>query len=309
MEYYIGPLKSDCEDILSQFQRTESVRYETFSAIWRKMDFSTIFYGKMSPNEMSTYTRLALTTAYPYFLPPYTFQIRVGGLYLLYGLYHTQLTSPKEKIRIALKDWEDIVKFQKDAVNAQHFDVVYILRKLFTLKAFYFTAMPKMLFFEVKRKPKRDEVCEDFRERPEHVKELIDMETLEEIMNVQQHYEKMKAAISTTLGQKYSGISLIRKDLSLQLRDTVMEYHKWQEKVVSCLLRSSGLIVCLLLGSPQVSRARRHRQVEMDTSGSGTDPGLEVSLRKRPQSLRARTRKNLIGKGLAVPPNPLHWPP
>ncbi|XP_048831413.1 snRNA-activating protein complex subunit 1b isoform X1 [Brienomyrus brachyistius] len=319
MEYYIGPLKSDCEDILSQFQRTESVRYESFSAIWRKMDFSTIFYGKMSPNEMSTYTRLALTTAYPYFLPPYTFQIRVGGLYLLYGLYHTQLTSPKEKIRIALKDWEDIVKFQKDAVNAQHFDVVYILRKLFTLKAFYFTAMPKMLFFEVKRKPKRDEVCEDFRERPEHVKELIDMETLEEMMNVQQHYEKMKAAISTTLGQKESGISLIRKDLPLQLRDTVMEYHKWQEKVTKtgpngtdteagegtsekqeCSKRASLLasIKSKSYGQAvQVSRARRHRQVEMDTSGSGTDPGLELSLRKRPQSLRARTRKDLIGKG------------
>lgn len=33
----------DCEELLSRFQKTESVRFETFSRIWREMKFSEIF--------------------------------------------------------------------------------------------------------------------------------------------------------------------------------------------------------------------------------------------------------------------------
>lgn len=118
-----------------------------------------------------TFSRLILDTAYSFFLPPYSFQIRVGGLYLLYSLYQCQTASPSEQvrntqhtvgqmlnkvllldiqsllcfwlqIRLALKDWEEVKKFEKDAVDAQHLDVVYIFRQLMALKAFSFTAMP-----------------------------------------------------------------------------------------------------------------------------------------------------------------------
>ena len=45
------------------------------------------------------FTKEALALAWRYFLPPHTFQIRVGALYLLYGLYNTQLCQPKQKVR------------------------------------------------------------------------------------------------------------------------------------------------------------------------------------------------------------------
>ena len=71
--------------------------------------------------EKNTFTKEALTLAWRYFLPPYTFQIRVGALYLLYGLYNTQL---------CLKDWDEILKFQQDLINVQHFEAACIFRKL-----------------------------------------------------------------------------------------------------------------------------------------------------------------------------------
>ncbi|XP_018583022.1 snRNA-activating protein complex subunit 1b [Scleropages formosus] len=323
MDNYIQALKADFEELLGQFQRTDSVRYENFLPIWRNLDFPSLFYGKIVPNEMRIFCRLALATAYQYFLPPYTFQIRVGGLYLLYGLYHTQLASPKEKIRIALKDWEEVMKFQQDAANAQHYDVVYILRKLLSEKSFYFAAMPKQLNYQSKKKPLRNEVCEEFRERPQRVKDLISMDTLEEVMNVQQHYEKMKAAISATPGQLDSAINFIRKDLVSQLRSTMMEYHKLEEQQSRDTVPKSGdgdnaagegsseqqecsqraqLLASIKSKSYghvlEASKSRRHRQVEMDTSGSGTDPSQLVLFRKkkRPLSLKARTKKNLIDK-------------
>ncbi|KAG5857718.1 snRNA-activating protein complex subunit 1b [Anguilla rostrata] len=320
MDYFIEPVKSDCEDILSRFQRTESVRYEEFAAIWRKMDFPSIFYGKMAANEMRAFSRLILTTAYPYLLPPYNFQIRVGGLYLLYGLYYTQLVAPKEKITIALKDWENIMKFQQDAMNSRHYDVCYIFRKLISEKAFYFAAMPKHLYFHVKRKPKRQEVCEEFRDRPARVKELITTETLEEIMNVQEHYEKVKAAVSTTPGQPDPAVNLINKHLGPMVQSTVMEYQNWLDEVAVRKNESGDAAAAAdpgegtstqgdssrraeLLASiksksyghlVEASKSRRHRQVELDTSGPEIK---QESTRKTIPCLQTRTMKNLISKG------------
>ncbi|KAJ8288965.1 hypothetical protein COCON_G00016240 [Conger conger] len=320
MDYFIEPVKSDCEDILSRFQRTESVRYEEFATIWRKMDFPSIFYGKMPANETRAFCRLVLTTAYPFLLPPYNFQIRVGGLYLLYGLYNTQLAVPKEKISIALKDWENIMKFLQDALSSQHYDVCYIFRQLISDKAFYFAAMPKQLIFQVKRKPKRQVVCEEFRDRPARVKELITSDTLEEIMNVQEHYEKLKAAISATPGQPDPAISLINKDLGTSLQNTVTGYQKWLDGMAGKKNESGDAVADPGEGTSQqgessrraellasiksksygqlveASKSRRHRQVEMDPLASEAERSHEPT-RKRMPSLKARTKKNLLSKG------------
>lgn len=49
------------------------------------------------------------------------------------------------QIRLALRNWEDMKQFEKDAVDAQHLDAVYILRKLMFHRAFHFTAMPTLV--------------------------------------------------------------------------------------------------------------------------------------------------------------------
>ncbi|KAK2104307.1 Small nuclear RNA activating complex, polypeptide 1, 43kDa [Saguinus oedipus] len=125
------------------------------------------------------FTKEALALAWRYFLPPYTFQIRVGALYLLYGLYNTQLCQPKQKIRVALKDWDEVLKFQQDLVNAQHFDAAYIFRKLRLDRAFHFTAMPKLLSYRMKKKIHRAEVTEEFKDPNDRVMKLITSDVLE----------------------------------------------------------------------------------------------------------------------------------
>ncbi|ELV13937.1 snRNA-activating protein complex subunit 1, partial [Tupaia chinensis] len=97
-------LQADCETLLSRFQETDSVRFEDFTELWRNMKFGTIFCGKMRNLEKNTFTKEALALAWRYFLPPYTFQIRVGALYLLYGLYNTQLCQPKQKEMLNVHD-------------------------------------------------------------------------------------------------------------------------------------------------------------------------------------------------------------
>ena len=55
------------------------------------------------------------------------------------------VSSPPSQIRIALKDWEQIQKFYQDSVNSQHYDAVYIIRKLIAENAVLYTAMPQMV--------------------------------------------------------------------------------------------------------------------------------------------------------------------
>lgn len=105
---------------------------------------------------------------------------------------------------MALKDWEDIRAFEKDAVEAQHLDVVYILRRLMARRAFLFTAMPTLvtpllhpwdvrhggrrsdhvilshqLSYNKKKKAQHLARCQGFMEAPSRPQELLGPELTE----------------------------------------------------------------------------------------------------------------------------------
>ncbi|XP_034418765.1 snRNA-activating protein complex subunit 1b isoform X2 [Cyclopterus lumpus] len=305
-------VKSDCAELLSRFQITDSVRFETFSKIWREMQFSQIFYGTVNHQERRAFSRLVLDTAYGFFMPPYSFQIKVGGLYLLYSLYQCQIASPPEQIRLALKDWENVKKLEKDAVNAQHHDVVYILRKLASDKAFSFAAMPTTLAFKKKRKVERPEVHEEFMERPSRPQELINVELLEELSNIDELYRKLKASVSSEVQQADSSIDLVRKDLVPQLRSTVMDFYDWQQRrdadgveeagegtssQQECSNRAQRLAFLKSKAygeAAEASKSRRHRQVEVDFTSNVAGPAHSSSYTRTCKlSLKARTYENI----------------
>ncbi|OBS73830.1 hypothetical protein A6R68_15631 [Neotoma lepida] len=192
-------LQTDCETLLSRFQEMDSVRFEDFAELWRSMKFATIFCGKMRNLKKNMFTKEALALAWRYFLPPYTFQIRVGALYLLYGLYNTQLCQPKQKIRVALKDWEEVIRFQQELVNAQHFDAAFIFRKLRLDRAFHFTAMPKL-----------------------------------EMLNVHDHYQNMKHAISADKSMPDRALSLVKEDFFDNIKNIVLEHQQWHKDRKRC---------------------------------------------------------------------------
>ncbi|XP_019606345.1 snRNA-activating protein complex subunit 1 [Rhinolophus sinicus] len=291
-------LQADCEALLSRFQEKDSVRFEDFTEVWRSMKFGTIFCGRMRNLEKNTFTKEALALAWRYFLPPYTFQIRVGALYLLYGLYNTQLCQPKQKIRVALKDWDEVLKFQQDLINAQHFDAAYIFRKLRLDKAFHFTAMPKLLSYRMKKKIQRAEVTEEFKDPNDRVMKLITSDVLEEMLNVHDHYQNMKHIISVDKSNPDKALSLIKDDFFDNIKNIVLEHQQWHkdrknpslkskvkdgedkregksqesercERAESLAkIKSKAFSVVV-----QASKSRRHRQVRVDSSDSDSASG------------------------------------
>uniref|UniRef100_A0A8C6DKP8 Small nuclear RNA activating complex polypeptide 1 n=1 Tax=Moschus moschiferus TaxID=68415 RepID=A0A8C6DKP8_MOSMO len=278
-------LKEDCEALLSRFQEMDSVRFEDFTELWRSMKFGTIFCGRMRNLEKNTFTKEALTSAWRYFLPPYTFQIRVGALYLLYGLYNMQLCQPKQKIRVSLKDWDEILKFQQDLINAQHFDAAYIFRKLRLDRAFHFTAMPKLLSYRMKKKMQRAEITEEFKDPNDRVLKLITSDVLEEMMNVHDHYQRMKRVISADKSNPEKSLNLIKDDFFDNIKDIVLEHQQWHKdrKNPPLKLKVKGGEEKSERNSQQseASKSRRHRQVKVDFSDSESGQVQTKTTRKR----------------------------
>ncbi|XP_027024073.1 snRNA-activating protein complex subunit 1b [Tachysurus fulvidraco] len=314
MDYFTKTLKADCQDLLGRFQTRASVRFEDFSAIWREMNFSTIFYGNLEPSEKKVFARLALSTASPYLLPPHSFHIRVGGLYLLYGLYSSQLNTPKERIRIALKDWDDLIRFQQDALNAQHYDVVYIVRKLLYEKAFCFTAMPDKLSYKVKKKrvDQRQNLCESFVDRPSRPQELISDKLLEELTNVHEHYEGLKKSVLQPQSPR-ANLSLIKQNLVPKLRSSVLTFSSWQENHADSQSdRDAGegtsnqkesshrarLLASIKSRSysqaVEATKSRRHRQVKVTSADQDPESMQRARGFTRPPSLKARTKSRFM---------------
>ncbi|XP_067411243.1 snRNA-activating protein complex subunit 1 isoform X1 [Emydura macquarii macquarii] len=312
-------LQTDCEALLSSFKETENVRFEVFSGLWRDRSFHTIFHGLTRPLERNKFTQKALDLAWRYFLPPYTFQIRVGALYLLYGLYSTQLCQPKQKIRIALKEWLEVERFQQDLINAQHYDAAYIFRKLRLDKAFHFTAMPRPLSFRTKKKIREIEFKEEFKELSNRVSRLITTDVLEEMMNVHDYYQKMKCLISTDKSQPDKALNLIKDEFVINIKNTILEYQQWQKDKTKLFSKAKesdemtdkkeGGISQDSEGSEradalakikyksynavaEASKSRRHRQVKLESSESGSDQGKRENLRcKRSREKSQLTRK------------------
>ncbi|KAJ3600473.1 hypothetical protein NHX12_031454 [Muraenolepis orangiensis] len=301
---YYGPLTQDVEELLGRFQQTDSVRYETFSAIWRSMSFSDVFLGTIEMCEMRRFCRVAFATASKYFLGPFSYQIRVGGLYLLYGFYNTQLAVPQSAIRLALKDWPYVQNFLKESVQSRHYDVIYILGKLFATKAIHFVAMPHFLTFRKHRNHRIEPLCAGFLSRTQRVQELVYTELQDEVSNVQTLYQSMMRGVVERTGL----ISVVLPDFPSRLNDTAAEFVDWQDKnfpadgqegytpVEAETTKRAQLLTSIKRKSYSsirvMGRSRRHRQPVASTvepSGSGTDQ----QLRKRPPSLRARTWKNL----------------
>ncbi|XP_059229321.1 snRNA-activating protein complex subunit 1 isoform X1 [Mustela nigripes] len=313
-------LQTDCEALLSRFQETDSVRFEDFTELWRSMKFGTIFCGRMRNLEKNKFTKEAIALAWQYFLPPYTFQIRVGALYLLYGLYNTQLCQPKQKIRVALKDWDEVLKFQQDLINAQHFDAAYIFRKLRLDKAFHFTAMPKLLSYRMKKKIQRAEVTEEFKDPNDRVMKLITSDVLEEMLNVHDHYQNMKHIISGDKSNPDKAFSLIKDDFFDNIKNIVLEHQQWHKdrknpplksKVkdgeekregnsqesercerAESLARIKSKAFSVVV---QASKSRRHRQVKLDSSDSDSASGqgqIKATRKKRnKETLKSAGRK------------------
>lgn len=300
-------VKVDCETLLSRFQETDSVRFENFLEIWKDMKFSHIYLGGMRSLEMVNFTKDALSAACLYFLPPYTFQIRVGALYLLYGLYNTQLCRPKEKIRLSLKDWHEVENFCQDLISAQHLDAAHIFRQMRVNRAFHFTAMPTFLSYGSQKQSADSCGKEEFRDTSDRIADLVSTDMMEELLNIHEHYQKTKCLISADKSQPDKALSLIKNEFVDNLNNLVTEHQRWkgekrtprieeekggasQESEGSERARALAKIKSKSYSSATMAiKSRRHRQVEL-VSARPAPSSRKTKKKQRSRKPRGKTQ-------------------
>ncbi|XP_010166718.1 snRNA-activating protein complex subunit 1, partial [Antrostomus carolinensis] len=230
-------------------------------------------------------------------------------------------------IRIALKDWPEIQRFQQDLLDSQHYDAAYIFRTLRLARAFHFTAMPKLLNYRTKKKIQENEFKEEFKDPSNRVNSLITNDVLEELMNIHDHYQKMKCVISADKSQPDKALSLIKDDFVVTLKNITLEHQEWQQnrmklflnaketdeasnkKEEDTLLESEGSERANALARikyksysavVEASKSRRHRQVKLESSESGSNyeksPSRSKKTSRRPQPARRRNSLGIQGE-------------
>lgn len=74
---------------------------------------------------------------------------------------------------------------------------------------------------------------------------------MQELSNIHDLYDKLKTSV-TSKSEQSSSVNLIRKDLVPQLRSSVVDFYKWQQKKVRLIVRQNVdevILMILHLGS------------------------------------------------------------
>lgn len=99
--------------------------------------FFYIFRGRPTFLELLEFCEETLNICKQFLLLPPRFKERIGGLYLLYGIYY-KMPIDQFKIRVKLDDWQNIMELHAEIKEAEHLDANYILCKLIVDNAFHF---------------------------------------------------------------------------------------------------------------------------------------------------------------------------
>ncbi|GAB6033597.1 Small nuclear RNA activating complex, polypeptide 1, 43kDa [Chamberlinius hualienensis] len=147
---YTAGVRIDCKKLLEKFIATSSLRYDEFSAIWREMNMSYIFYGRADYRELLEFTEAILNLTKNMWLNNNDdLHIQVGGFYLTYAFYMKQPLKSQSPIQIRMTqlDWMKCQSFVNFLLYNNHWDTYYIFCKLMAEKAFNYVFQKNVTYF------------------------------------------------------------------------------------------------------------------------------------------------------------------
>ncbi|XP_018902792.2 snRNA-activating protein complex subunit 1 [Bemisia tabaci] len=134
-------VREDCEELLRRFSSKPTVRFQDFIQVWHEMGFNHIFSGRPNFRELLEFVEELFAVAKAFMFSPYPYRTRIGGIYIMYGLYFKQPFNDKMvSIKLDLKEWKELVSFVELLVKDEHFDTFYIMRTLVEKHAFSYEA-------------------------------------------------------------------------------------------------------------------------------------------------------------------------
>ncbi|KAJ1520793.1 hypothetical protein ONE63_003887 [Megalurothrips usitatus] len=141
--FIAGGVYTDCENILKKFLALKTSTFEDFVKIWKEMKFPLIFNGRDGHSELMEFTEETLVIAKSFILPPHNQIKRIGGLYLMYGVYMQQPAKAAFRFRVTPQEWSVILKFVENLKMHGFLDANYVFHKLCMDGAFLTVAVSR----------------------------------------------------------------------------------------------------------------------------------------------------------------------
>lgn len=141
-------------------------------------------------------------------------------------------------------------------------------------------------------------MTQKFKDPNDRVMKLITSDVLEEMLNVHDHYQNMKRAISADKSMPDKALSLVKEDFFDNIKNIVLEHQQWHKDRKNPSLKpklkdgeedSKGtsqeperceravslakIKARAFSAVAQVSKSRRHRQAKLDSSDSDSGSG------------------------------------
>lgn len=129
--------------LVSKFQaknKKKSFSFQEFKGVWKTKSFSLIFDGKPEEVDYKLYTQELYTTCLGYLLFNNPNELRVGIVYTLYLLYHSQTSNQKVKINISIELYEELCKIEVYSRENKLGECYQIIQSLKQQKCLNFTA-------------------------------------------------------------------------------------------------------------------------------------------------------------------------
>ncbi|KAL4222492.1 Small nuclear RNA activating complex [Mactra antiquata] len=218
-------VKTDFEALLQRFSAFGTVRYETFAECWREMKMSSYCAGRQTQREAREFVEDCFLIASQYWLPPSSFLIRAGALYLLYGLYYYQLVLPKVKIRVTHPQWLKVLEFQQEAKEQRHHDLDFIFHKMLLEKVFLFVATEDDMYPRQKGLIETKVIPDDMKDETGLLDEIFSQSSVNQLSFVHSQYQKMKTALNKSgSGQPDTSLNIVHSDLIDNINKTLDTY-------------------------------------------------------------------------------------
>lgn len=221
---FMNGFKEDCEQLITRFERADNIRFETFCDIWKAMKFSLVFVGRPSFLELLEFCEEALHICKQFILLPPRFKERIGGLYLLYGVYF-KMPIDQFRIKIKLDDWKSILELHAEIKEAEHLDANYILCKLIASNAFHFCLFDSEYGMEKPYIVKNSQCFNPYSILPT-LKDLSDKnQILSKINELSKAYEQKKEA-SKLINLSDASLKLFNSNIAQEIINDIQEFEE-----------------------------------------------------------------------------------
>lgn len=134
----VAAFSSDIDELVNAFIKIEGVELSQIKELWRSRSFSFIHEARPNHVDPAFFMQALYSCALGHIEEDVSWSEKLGGLYVLYILYETQLCNPPFKIYLSKDDLENIYSLVKEAKKKGTLIALRVVQRMMVKNSFLF---------------------------------------------------------------------------------------------------------------------------------------------------------------------------